>query len=617
MARKDSGPAYKKPLSQIGSEYENVPDVEEQGRDFSTTEEVFQASYDYADMHTLGGISKRREEEEQAKAKSSLLIDPETLNKKYPGMPTPFREPTNPLVAEIRFNNYKRIRELQERMSNADPSMANYAAQMAAGLVAQFTDPKTLVVNAGLSIATAGIGAVGGLGSGVKNTLRAMSLGKEVALGSRLGAMALVEAIPNVASEVYQAQQEGSINDQQQLVDPRSGGERLVEMGISAAVGTALGVGIGELGYRGVRKARELGARALEPRTVLNRLADSSPEAIKVVESQVAQAAEGNIRPDVTPVIHAAAKETDVRTGPVGQAYEYIPLREKTPESTRFYTVVRNFGDSPNAGSSVSVADRFGINMPQATDNPYVAVAAATREGVAAGTVVEVKLNKLNPLSINEKIPDNVADQLVAYLDSIGIPDAKKRVETGTLKDILELEEIHADISDADKSGIVDIVKEQGYNALLDDSRTRMGTPSEPHNAVSILDDSILESLGKYSPEPTDVTKKFPSQEVKQVTSAFNDPMKKTYVDEDIYFDTETKLKDAGQVPTEQLATATDANKAKTELVTEIDEAINDAHSIGLDANEIQALEKLKENIQNQEIEDMVAKAAMKCVELT
>lgn len=427
------------------------------------------AALDLAWHDTAVGLYARSSAIKELESGGATKLSPVEANKLYPGMPTPFREPVNPYVAQMLYDTEKEKAELQWKISRGPTDGWSKTKQFGVGLLAHALDPAEFGVGA-----VAGWGVGGAVTRGVFGTRLAQVAGR-VAAGEQVGAAARVgynvaeagagNLIENTLQEGYQTMVENT----EGITPIRSTGEIINDIAISTFAGTALGTGIKEVSFQ------------------LNSLKrifrETSPEADLINARQTLSALETEMRPDGTPLIKALSQETSVLPQDFGKpAYTYEPIDlakvrqermtiddnpdfwtydekakewvgedgtrisddtdmldnyeggslkynettkqwedvpkvdvKKKPkfsvvraspfEGKQFYGATRDSNVDFKTGSRAALGDDFGFGT-HVSDNPGVANAAAARSlADSTGAVHEVEISPQNTLDLDQPLP--------------------------------------------------------------------------------------------------------------------------------------------------------------------------------------------------------------------
>lgn len=519
-------------------------------------------------------------------------ISADEANKRYPGMPTPFREDVNPFVAQHLYDRHQERMELQRKVQLGPSDNWSKTKQFGAGLLAHLMDPLEFGVGQVVGLGVGGLIARGSFGTAAQTAAQSARAGTagfatraalEVA---ESGAGNLVENVIQEGATAPTVIREGG------QYDPVVG---MQNVAISTFGGT-LGISGAKLAVKGLFGG---GAR------LWRALRDTSPEAdlavMRTATSQMAQ----DIRPNVEPIVNALAKETDVNAQmhPGKFSYNYEPL---TPRSggKDFYVVTRGeFGSE-----RVAVGDRY-LGGIQATDNSGIANASAARAmGDADSAVWKVRAGELNTLDLNAPIPENARGSFEGVLNEIG---EKVDFENTSGKDILDSIMVAIDEGDLDASKLENItqgLKDQGFNSWVHDGSRRLGYQHEPHNVLEVFDDSVMEPQGRFSPDPQ--VRADPTQEQVDFSEQYGQGIKNRLdVDSDRFDQFHKEIRENDTKITQAAAEAPERTKA---LLEEFDAL--EKQGLLDDPGMLKELEVLKKMQADFEVEDLATKAMVYCV---
>lgn len=403
-------------------------------------------------------------------------LSPEEANKLYPYMDEPFYEPVNPYIAKMKADQQLEKQELQRKIYEGPQDSWTKSKHFGAGLMAHMLDPIEVGAGYVVGLGIGGAAVKGYLGQGLAQSAKAGGIGAAVVEGS---GGALIENVVQEGAQKMVEAKEG-------VVDPRTNLEIATDVVIGSLFPAALQTGIRGMGRIG------------------RMLKQTSPEADLPFVRHTLQSAERGLVPDTTPMTKALAKETSVDGKLVG--YEFRPLdidpatRIAPVEGKKFYvSTADKLPDSPK----VALGDDIGFGT-HLTDHPGVANAAAARSmSDDIGTVREVEISELRPLDLNSYPDEVLRGRLNELLDESGL---SKVGEDFTVKDIVEqfknaVDEDMMEPSYLDR--VQSIIKESGYDSLVDNGRLRLGEEHVPHNNVILLDDPKMKEVSVRDADPT------------------------------------------------------------------------------------------------------------------
>lgn len=582
-----------------------LPMQEEAGRSFdqymnqepvTSSTEAMKASFDVAMDDTAAMLWARNSAMSELEKNGQTKISADEANKRFPGMIRPFREDINPVVAQHLYDRNQEKTELQRKIQNGPNDGWAKTKNFGAGMLAHLMDPMEFGAGWIVGIGVGGLMARGAFGARAATAARAVESGT-ASLGTRVG-VDIAESgagnlVENTLQEVATAPTVIREGDQ---YDPVAGMQNIAVSTFAGTVGMTAAKVAGKAAFKGIFTSGKRLMRALR---------DTSPEAdLMVARTAVGQLEQGII-PNAEPIVHALAKETDINleAHPGKMSYNYAPL-ERGENGKEFYVVTSGeFGADGKA-----VGDKYTEGM-QATDHPGVANAAAARATDGAqGTVWKVKASEIEPLNLNEMVPENVRPAFDAVLNKL---DEKVDFDQTTGKDILDgimaaIDE--GDLEAKDLDGLTAALKEQGYNAWVHDGKTRLGYEHSPHNVLEVFDKDLLVPEGKFSPDPEVRTD--PVQDQINMAEQYGSGIKnRTDIDSDLHDDFVKSLKAEDVKLTQSVAEAPERTQA---LVEELDAL--DKQGLLNDPQMKRELEAIKELQTKFEMEDLATKAMAFCV---
>ena len=465
----------------------------------TSSSEATGAAFDLAVDETAMMIGQRLYSVNELENQTKQKLTPAQANERFPNMPVPFREDVNPYIAQLQYDKMEEKRRLEAKIQNGPDDAWTQTKTIGAGFVAHMMDPLEI----GASMLT---------GWGVGNAIGRTAWGAQMALKSPT-AFAAVESvagnlIENTIQEVGIAEAQGKEGVD---YDPVQGLANIaistfagtgVSMGIKAA---AKGIGSTKIGQEfnaGVSKVREK-IRLTESEIAHNVrerfLGQTSPEADLPIARSIVSNLDNDYRPNLSPMLNTLGKEIDVNPGDFGgPRYDYAPLADA--KERKFYAATKDattFAD----GQRIAIHDDYKLGT-QITDNPGRANAASVRTlSDSTGAVHEMQIQgELRPANLNDYVPDNMKEWVGKQLEYLDV----KFDEEMSLKDVLDTFEQAIDEGGFDPSFRAELKEElmsKGYNALISDGTTHLGVPQSAHNALTILDDSLLSEPRSFSPD--------------------------------------------------------------------------------------------------------------------
>jgi hypothetical protein len=462
-----------------------------------STSAAFESSYADTAMGLLARYNAQSDFE-----KSGKVISAEEANKRHPNMPTPFRLPVNPNVAQMLADRNDE-QQTRDRVIQAGPQDLGQAAKnFGAGLLAHAMDP----VEQG-----AGIGI--GMGVGAVLAKTAMGARALAAGGSKVSPRVMLNALESVSGNIIQnsAQEVGIgaiANREQAEYDPVQGAKQAV---ISTFFGSLLHMGGKEIGFQGKS-------------AFLKYLNNTSPDlAAPIIKGVTGQLANG-VTPNAEPIMNAGATETDVKGN-----YTYQPLAEGSPGTKKFY-VPTHQGSLLNIDTQRPVGEIVASGLKM-TDNPEVAGAAANRSTAPSpGMVWEVEAKDLKAVNINTTMSDEVRPVFEQLAEGVM---TKKEFEKATPRDVLNAVMDSIDAGEATPDKLIKLqedLKAMGYNAFQNDGTNVEGFEHSPHNDITVFGDKLLKKTNSWSADGAEI--KTPGPEVAQKITEYNaDPANRMDVD--------------------------------------------------------------------------------------
>lgn len=357
-------------------------------------------------------------------------LSPEEANKLYPGMPEPFSEPVDPVLAQFAYNEFKR-RESNQAWKERGPE-TGLLFEFSSAIPGALLDP----ANAALNLATAGAFAA-------------------AKIEMKAGAILAENVVQNIATEMLVRSRRA---DEQQ---PLTAGESAMNVGVGSLVGTGL----------------HLAGKAL---------AAESKQALAKVQEHIKKTPPGTVRKNLMRLIktheggqklNPTAASMEGRPGFVENSPNMVDPGAKFaqiahPSERQFY-----MAEHGEAGTPVLASDDFGGTV--VVDNPtHARNLTAGEDPGSHGTVRTVDISpdaKFVDLDTTDPIASKVAKEL-------GIE----------IKDGATLREVLNEAKRADPGNIVkarEIFAREGYGGLTE----VIDTPSGKANATHLFDQSKAE----------------------------------------------------------------------------------------------------------------------------
>lgn len=473
-----------------------------------TSSDVADASFELAQLDTATILGARLKAVKDLESQGAKMLTPEEANGLYPNMPTPFKEPVNPYVAQMVSDREQEKIELQRKIEEGPQDAWTKAKSFGAGLLAHLMDPIEF-----------GVGAVTGWAVGGALAKTAWGARLAATTDASLKARTALQAIEAVSGNTIEnTLQEAAIYGVQEGLegikyDPVQGMQNIA---VSTFFGSIVGVGIKEGSFR------------------LGRfLKGTSPEAdLGVIRGERGQA-EAGLKVDSTPVLEQMVRETDVRAEdfPGKGSYSYEKLTPESARGKKFY-ISSDRVDDFNLDSMRNVGEQHGIGV-QLTDNHLVANAASNRSMAdAKGAVWEVEMDELRFLDLDEGVPIQARNLFEKALKGV-VSDVDEAIAKRPARELLEALWNAADEGDVSPKVIQDLqaeLKVHGYNAFLSDGAKVGGVDHVRHNVITVFDKETLRPVGVKGADP-EIKVDVPADKIREMESQYNDPRRQAHVD--------------------------------------------------------------------------------------
>ncbi len=447
-----------------------------------TADQAVDASYELAAQGRLVDLYASKKAQDDLSAMGAKPLTPEEANTRYPGLPTPFRAPVSPYVAQQIYDQHAEKADLERRVQNGPQDWWTKTKMFGAGIISHLMDPVEFGAQSLIGMGVGGLASRGVLGTSVAEGMAAVKAGT-AGLATRTGINTLEAGagnlVQNVAQEQYTSYVDGHTGVE---YDPQEGLHTVIA---GTLAGTLMGVGIKE----GAQQIGGFLRRAVK---------ETSPEAdLLMARTQVAQIEKG-LNVDTTPIIEQLATETSVRPEDFGNKfqYEHGPLNPDNP----IYVVTK--------GSEVlHVGDNLGLGV-SATDNPGVANANAVRPLADAHADVQVYKGKLNPIDLSASLPEEAKGAFSEAMTELGISKGAQehmfaQVSGKEIIDTLWHGVDEGTITPEVFTRLKEGLSQLGYDSALTDGTKRLGYEHVPHNHLEIFDTSKLEHQGSVAPDPS------------------------------------------------------------------------------------------------------------------
>lgn len=441
------------------------------------------AAFDLANQETAMGIAARYKASSELASQGARKLQPEEANARYPDMPTKWKEPVDPYLAQQLYDKHQENTKLQAMIEAGPQDPWTKLKNFGAGLLAHAMDPVEL--GAGM-IAGWGAGAVVARTAWGAATATAIKAGT-APLATRT-AMNVIEAGAGnlIQSTALETASHVTTNAEMNPEVPTLY-EGMQNVAVNTFFGSLLHVGIKEASYN-------FGAAA---NRVQRMIRNTSPEADLAIARGTFSQVERGIKPNPDVMLEALAKETDVKGG----NYSFRPDQVSEP-GKKFYVPsdsVNEFDPAkvrPVGDQHGSFAGEGSVKM---TDNLDVAGAAANR-GMAdsPGVVFEVEAKDLRPINIHEPLPENAQN---AFREATNGVLSEKEFSTMSPKDMLSAIWDKIDEGAITHERILklqDDLKAAGYNAFQGDGSNVMGFDHSQHNDMTVFDHEILKPTDQF-----------------------------------------------------------------------------------------------------------------------
>lgn len=513
-----------------------------------------------------------------------VKLDPNALNKKYPGLPMPFAEPMSDTAAKGIYEKHQEKSRIEEVISRGPHGFMLGAYGFGAGMAAGIIDPVNLAGGLAVNEALSGVKAASKLG--------------------QFGKHAVAGTLGNLPGEAVSAYNKTDAGEEYSLGEGLKGA---VEGGVGFAV---LGVAGGAL------------KRALKPSVskFLSRIGNGKAEAM-VHETAIHQAEAGQVV-NVEPIAKSLAVEAQAKApkdfkekNPTFQDYEYRPL-VKTEGTEFFHGTERAGEDFKNAKKQI-IENEYGTKGVYLTDSNVAANGHAARSiNETVGQVYSVELKgEPSLLRMEEKAPPAVQEILKEHVREAYGEETDAKVAEQSVKQTMDDIRALSDDTALDEH-VLDQINEKlqaaGYDGLHHEGGNFMGSDGPKHNIVMLFDHAETGDAGgkivekaKISPNRELVNQ--PShEEIAQMAenqhgeqgSLFHDPV------------VEERLKALEREPLPEL----DERKIKEEVASQLEDLKMLRDQGHFSGEDLKLLEQIMESAKDAEKVDTIMKHAMICV---
>lgn len=556
----------------------------------TSSEEASSAAFDLAWYDTGVGLQARFDATRELENTGAKKLTADEANKLYPDMIEPFREDVNPYVANMRHNQQMEKMQLQSKMANGPTDWWTKTKMFGAGLVAHMMDPWEFGVGAVGGWAVGGVASKGLLGA------RASVLAGRVASGTAATGERIAYNIAEAgAGATFEnATQEFAIQAQQAYEgtpEERTNRQILDDFMFNTFAATVFGAGIKEASFQGMKRV----------------LRSTSPEADLLHARTVVSAVDTEVAPDIRPLVKTLASETDVNPVHFGkEGYTYTP--RAAGDGKIFYAATK--GLTGLDGERLHLGDDLGLGGTHLTDNPGVANAAASRAmSDSKGAVHQVDMGDLNPLHLNQPLPENISPKIKELLDKMGFEDSANTIKTESAADVLGFIRNASDeglLPEGALDNVKQAIKEGGYDSLISDGGSRAGSPHSQHNHITVLDDGKV--VAKQSFEADPLVKNQPDKNDVEYASQTNDDAYRR-----LFADKENVAKNRERITEVQAAEKTDIRKNIDSLNEEIKSYVDQGL---MDEGDLKVLEEVRDTLSLAEDQHTLLKAFKACASL-
>ncbi len=426
------------------------------------------------EFESIGAVHDRDEALSRARLEGDL-IDAQTLNREYESeqLPHVFSEPMSRAAAETIVSDWRRRRQLEEKVAGA--GTLDRIGAFAAGWAGQLSDPYEIAANVvtgrvvtGALTRLAGAGRVGAKMATVtaKMPSAAQAVGRE-AIEGVVGAAALEPYAAYVNQEYLQDYTVGQVMS-------------------NVALGGILGAGVGFAGHHvgGFMSRRRGGAGAHE---VLS-------------EVSLRQATMGG-RVDVDASLRAIVDETNR----LSAEFDHLDIPTAAGRSYRdveWHTFTRRDGQDITRAAGNVIEEDLGGGLTYFSDRAAVANGHASRSlDGPPGAIHSVELPQdARLLNLDEAAPDDFRAAVAEVLGSSkGLSDASSAAELlGVVRRLAASEDFSTDVVEK----INQKVRALGYDGYERQGGRQLGFEGKPHTVVALFDQSRAKPLRSQLANP-------------------------------------------------------------------------------------------------------------------
>lgn len=532
-------------------------------KNYVSLEDSVKAAYELSALDTTLNSVARMDALDALSKEDQELIPPEELNKRYPGLPSPFVEPKSARVAEEIVRRIQERQDLAGIISRGPKGIGADVVRFSAAMVPHALDPVNLAADL-----TVG-GALLTVGRGAKIAHSAASMERVLARGAAEGVLGNLAVEPLAMAAAKQEMQDYTVA--QAFTNVVAGGVFFpaAKYGVSKVAGFV----------------RRLGPTHVEA----------------TAQGAVTQLASGK-RVDVDPLVRDFVNETK-HLPTWANEYKFRALDLGNLKGTKMYVATNK--PSAQIKDSVVLDEDFGPGV-YLTDAPNVANGVSARKlSNKHGPVLEVSLEGAKLLDLENSLDPRVKQALTPIVEEVLGKQRMKRVETGRqifeeLSDAIE----NGKAKDADIERINKAIEEAGFDGFRYEGG-QLTKDAPVHNGIKLFSPNKLKEVQRLRSElpPPPSNKEVGdtlarNQDFKSETN-FDDAAFKEFQESGKGFETEVKPEKISQ----------EADAAVEELKSLKDQEL-------LTEGEIKELDAINEMKRVEEETDEMIKSATYCVGL-
>lgn len=443
----------------------------------------FKATADEAVSSTITGSLSRMymmsEARQNAENFGGQKASVEDLNRQYPGLPAPFKEPTDPFTAGEIARRQVEKKELEDTISNGPQGPLYAAGRFGAGLLAHAGDPLE-------------IGAAMLTGAGAEIALGSKLLAP---LGTKLGIGVLDAAGNKVAQTAIQRAATGVIEGSSAAAttEPANWVANKQDSTKNDWKSSAFNILLGGLTYGAIKAGSPIIASSLS-RSEGNLVETLNQPQADQVHNYTTSLLSQDKNPDPAPLLNDFAREK-AGQGPKVDEPSYIFKKQMDMEKIgegKFYAPKESVEASFKDGARPKLGGDFGSGL-YLTDNPDIANGVSAAKTLdTPGSIHEVTLGDSNLIKMDEvptgKALESQREFLNAFAKEHGVEplkaDLTPRDVIESLKTGIDTGEIKPDVLENYYDGL----QKSGADGLHYEVSQTGGVSHEPYNAAYIFD---------------------------------------------------------------------------------------------------------------------------------